>query len=117
MPTTRSHSPAFSVFLMKPRRCAHQVYCTSTFISRAMRAAILFSNPSSRSFEKGRLFGSAQTRRCWRGGGGGGACRVCFSSTFPAQERRHETSSRSGGQPLILSNLFGYMSGKRENIE
>src|SRR3954468_22010714 len=96
----RSHSPAFKVFLTKPRRWAHQVYCTSVFISRATSAAILFSKPSPRSFENGRLFGSAQTRRCSRGGGaaGGVACAcggVGGCSTFPVQERRNKVEARS----------------------
>src|SRR5215207_9143590 len=54
--------PDLSVLRKKPRRCAHQVYSTRSPRSRAMSSAILFSKPSRRSFENGRLFGSAQMR-------------------------------------------------------
>src|SRR5690349_7206812 len=57
-----SHTPAFSVLRKKPRRCAHHVYSTRSPRSWANSSAILFSKPSPRLFEKGRLFGSAQTR-------------------------------------------------------
>src|SRR5687767_7762430 len=58
-----SHDCALSVLRTNPRRCAHQVYATVRPMSRAMSWAILFSNPSPRPFEKGRLLGSEQTRR------------------------------------------------------
>src|SRR5688500_10903389 len=58
-----SHDFALSVLRTNPRRCAHQVYATVRPMSRAMSWAIRFSNPSPRSFEKGRLLGSEQTRR------------------------------------------------------
>src|SRR5687768_9195985 len=58
-----SHDFALSVLRTNPRRCAHQVYATVRPMSRAMSWAIRFSNPSPRSFEKGRLLGSVQTRR------------------------------------------------------
>src|ERR687886_584472 len=58
---TTSHAPDFKVLRMKPRRCAHQVYSTRAPKSFATSSAILFSNPSPRAFENGRLFGSAQT--------------------------------------------------------
>ena len=60
---TTSHVPACSVLRKNPRRCAHHVYSTGRCISRAISSAILFSKPSPFSFENGRLFGSAQTRR------------------------------------------------------
>src|SRR6187549_2873255 len=59
---TTSQTPARRVVRMKPRRCSHQVYCTRRPRSLATICAIAFSNPSARSFEYGRLFGSAQTR-------------------------------------------------------
>src|SRR5690348_12082619 len=62
VPGTTSHSPAFRVLRMKPRRCAHHVYVTVALSSRAMISAILFSNPSPCAFENGRLLGSAQIR-------------------------------------------------------
>src|SRR4051812_14652432 len=68
----RSHSPAASVLRTKPRLCAAHAYRRSAPRSRATREAILFSNPSCRSFENGRLFGSAQTRSTRRGAAGGG---------------------------------------------
>src|SRR5256714_12972056 len=58
-----SQLPAFSVLRTKPRRCAHEVYATRSPRSWAMSAAMRFSKPSPRTFENGRLFGSAQTRR------------------------------------------------------
>src|SRR5688500_9997408 len=61
-PSTTSQMPARIVLRKKPRRCAHQVYSTVAPSSRATRSARRFSNPSSRWLEKGRLFGSAQTR-------------------------------------------------------
>src|SRR5471030_2778358 len=64
---TRSHLPALSVWRMNPRRCEFHVYRTEAFRSLATTWAILFSNPSSWSFENGRLSGSAQTRNS-RGG-------------------------------------------------
>src|SRR6266511_342939 len=59
---TRSHFPAFSVWRINPRRCDAQVYRKEASSSLAMSSAILFSNPSSRSLENGRLSGSAHTR-------------------------------------------------------
>src|SRR5215207_864349 len=59
---TTSQTPARSVLRKKPRRCAHQVYSTRSPRSWANNSAILFSKPSPRSLENGRLFGSAQTR-------------------------------------------------------
>src|SRR5687768_15395512 len=53
---------ALSVLRMNPRRCAHQVYSSGRPSSLATSVARRFSKPSPRSFEKGRLFGSAQTR-------------------------------------------------------
>src|SRR5438067_11165641 len=47
---------------MKPRRCGSQKYASGRRRSRATIAAILFSSPSRRAFENGRLFGSAHTR-------------------------------------------------------
>src|SRR5436190_3827450 len=61
-PMMTSQSPALSVLRMKPRRCDHQTYSTGSPSSRPMSCASRFSNPSPRSFENGRLFGSAQTR-------------------------------------------------------
>src|SRR5437867_13456174 len=60
---TTSHRPASSVVRMNPRRCGDQTYASGRFSSRATSAAILFSNPSAFAFEKGRLLGSAHTRR------------------------------------------------------
>src|SRR5690349_13617898 len=57
-----SHAPARSVLRKKPRRCAHHVYSTRSPMSWARSSAILFSKPSPRWLENGRLFGSAQTR-------------------------------------------------------
>src|SRR5881398_2475386 len=57
-----SHDPKPIVFRTYPRRWAHHVYSTDACNSAATRSASLFSNPSSRLFENGRLFGSAQTR-------------------------------------------------------
>src|SRR5215467_13388577 len=62
MPITTSHWLARSVFLMNPRRSGHHVNVGVAPNSFAMRSTILFSKPSSRSFEYGKLFGSAQTR-------------------------------------------------------
>src|SRR5918994_214076 len=62
MPGTRSQRSAFRVLRRKPRRCAHQVYSTAAPSSSATSSTSLFSNPSPRSLENGRLFGSAQTR-------------------------------------------------------
>src|SRR4051812_28140520 len=58
----RSHSPAFKVLRIKPRRSGHQVYCTVAPSSRAIRSTILFSKPSPLLLENGRLLGSSQTR-------------------------------------------------------
>src|SRR6185369_17160794 len=68
-PITTSHIPALRVLRKNPRRWAHQVYSTRSPRSWANRSAILFSKPSSRWFENGRLFGSAQTRRTPAGRG------------------------------------------------
>src|SRR5262245_42998843 len=51
---------------MKPVACGNQVYSTGTLSSAATSSAILFSNPSLRSFENGMLAGSAQTRSAVR---------------------------------------------------
>src|ERR1051325_9734045 len=61
---------------MKPRRCAHHVYSTRSPISWANSSAILFSKPSPRWFENGRLFGSAQTRKTPAGLGITGAVAI-----------------------------------------
>src|SRR6185312_3922488 len=53
---------ALRVLRTKPRRCAHHVYSTRSPRSAASSEAMRFSNPSPRSFENGKLFGSAQTR-------------------------------------------------------
>src|SRR5688500_147417 len=71
-----SHDFALSVLRTNPRRCAHQVYATVRPMSRAMSWAIRFSNPSPRSFEKGRLLGSEQTRRALGALGALGALRA-----------------------------------------
>ena len=63
LPVTRSHSPAFSVLRMKPRRWAHQKYCGCAPSSLAISSAILFSNPSPFALLKGKLLGSAHTLR------------------------------------------------------
>src|SRR3954447_18357923 len=47
---------------MNPRRSGHQVYCTVAPSSWAIRSTILFSKPSPRLLENGRLLGSLQTR-------------------------------------------------------
>src|SRR5437868_13817647 len=92
---TTSHAPAFKVFRIKPRRCAHQVYSTFAFISRAISSAIRFSKPSPLLFEKGKLFGSAQMRRT-RGQVGRCDCDGSFDCLpaccwpLPVQERRKE---------------------------
>src|SRR3954463_14502753 len=60
---TKSASFALSVSRKNPRRCARQLYCTPAPSCFAIKSAIRFSKPSSRSFENGRLFGSAAIRR------------------------------------------------------
>src|SRR5678816_444686 len=60
---TTSHSDALRVLRMNPRRWAHHVYFTLAPMSRATSSAILFSNPSPFELLKGRLLGSAHTRR------------------------------------------------------
>src|SRR4051812_31872306 len=62
-PITTSHNPAFNEFRRKPRRSAYHVYSRRAPSSRATSSASRFSKPSARSFENGRLLGSAQTRR------------------------------------------------------
>src|SRR5881394_2382621 len=57
-----SQKPARIVLRRKPRRWGHQKFTTAAFKSRATTWAILFSNPSSLSFEKGMSYGSAHTR-------------------------------------------------------
>src|SRR5215204_6412024 len=89
---TTSQSPAFNVFLTNPRRCAHHVYRTSACRSRPTSAARWFSNPSSRSFVNGRLFGSAHTRS-WRDATGGVAAR-------PGAEQPPATSAASASTAL-----------------
>src|SRR3989442_1420327 len=59
---TTSQRFALSVFLMKPRLSGHHVYVGKAPSSFAISSASLFSNPSSFSFEYGKLLGSAQTR-------------------------------------------------------
>src|SRR3954447_1589466 len=59
----RSQRPALSVLRMKPRRSAHQVYLRSAWRVSAMTAATAFSKPCCCWLEKGRLLGSAQTRK------------------------------------------------------
>src|SRR5450432_1331448 len=59
---TTSHLPASSDLPMNEPRCESHVYCTDAFNSLAMISTILFSNPSRRSFENGRLSGSPHTR-------------------------------------------------------
>src|SRR5688572_17498332 len=66
----------------------------SAFRSAAMIAAILFSNPSSLSFVKGRLFGSAAMRMRRRGCVVGAAASGAFATRAPA-----------GAQPAI-SNVM-----------
>src|SRR5437879_1729541 len=56
-----SQNPARMVLRRKPRRCGHQKFTTAAFRSRATTCAILFSKPSSLSFEKGMLYGSTHT--------------------------------------------------------
>src|SRR6266705_690562 len=51
---------------MNPRRSGHHVKVGVAPNSLAMSSTILFSKPSNRSFEYGRLFGSAQTRKLAR---------------------------------------------------
>jgi hypothetical protein len=46
--------------------CGNQVNFTGSDSSCPSASAILFSKPSPASFEKGRLFGSAQTRKSLR---------------------------------------------------
>src|SRR5215203_6264925 len=110
---TTSHAPVLSVSRMKPRRCARQVYSTVAFISRATSSAILFSNPSSLRFEKGRLLGSAQTRST----PGGRACCACCGVRCgvgrcapPAHEVNAEAINR------VTSNAADG-SGERKDIE
>src|SRR4029079_11195810 len=57
---------ARSVLRVKPVACGNHVYLTGTLSSSAMMFAILFSKPSSFSFENGMFAGSAQTRSTWR---------------------------------------------------
>src|SRR3990170_2716346 len=57
---------ASSVLRVKPVAWGNHVYSTGTPSSLPMMSAILFSKPSFFSFEKGRLAGSAQTRRTLR---------------------------------------------------
>src|SRR5205085_11986519 len=118
-PTTTSHAPAFKVLRMKPRRCAHQVYSSFSCRSSANSSAILFSNPSPRSFENGRLFGSAHTRRT-PGGRCICACADGFGCTLPAHERASETNaSRSHAKTTRTRSRVecGFDLGKREDIE
>src|SRR2546427_12210510 len=61
-----SHWLARSVFLMNPRRSGHHVKVGVAPNSLAMSSTILFSKPSNRSFEYGKLLGSAQTRKVAR---------------------------------------------------
>src|SRR6185295_10015232 len=94
-PITRSQLPAFNVLRKKPRRCAHQVYSTFSPNSFANKSASLFSKPSSRSFEKGRLFGSAQTRNTPLGrlmvdAKATLACGVCFTLQLSEHARPME---------------------------
>src|SRR5207248_8745354 len=57
-----SQNPARIVLRRKPRRWGHQKFTTAAFKSRATTWAILFSKPSSLSFEKGMTYGSTHTR-------------------------------------------------------
>src|SRR4030095_9321721 len=85
---TTSQTPARNVFRKKPRRCAHHVYSTRSPMSWANSSAILFSKPSRRSFEKGRLFGSAHTRSTPAGRvncGGAAAIGADLYSAHPIQ--------------------------------
>src|SRR5947208_13669115 len=51
---------------MNPRRSGHHVKVGVAPNSLAMSSTILFSKPSNRSFEYGKLLGSAQTRKVAR---------------------------------------------------
>src|SRR5688500_10044405 len=62
-PMTTSASPPLIVSRKYPRRRARQWYSSLRSRSRATSWASLFSKPSSRELEKGRLLGSATTAR------------------------------------------------------
>src|SRR2546430_10315348 len=57
-----SQNPARMVLRRNPRRWGHQKLTTAALRSRATTCAILFSKPSSLSFEKGMSYGSTHTR-------------------------------------------------------
>src|SRR5688500_19022422 len=104
-----SHVPARSVLRTKPRRCAHHVYSTRASSSRATSLASRFSSPSPRAFEKGRLFGSAQTRSTRPSTVAADGAALPASSSVPiiAASPRARHAPRRAVTP----------SGKREDIE
>src|SRR5436309_2210743 len=82
---------------MKPRRCARQVYCRSASRSCAINPMILFSNPSRRSLENGRLFGSAQTRSSRAAEGALQAANTARTKNALRQPEDIERASLGGG--------------------
>src|SRR5215210_677636 len=92
MPRTRSQTSPFKVLRMKPRRCSDQVYVGSACNSCATMATILFSNPSSRSLENGKLFGSTQTRNS----------RACAAPTL---SRTHPTKTLRKAEHIECASL------------
>src|SRR4051812_48798706 len=89
---TKSHSPFLSVSRKKPRRCGRQDHSSFAPSSSATIWAILFSKPSSLRLEKGRLFGSPQTRRvrCVVGMGSAIAKAALSRSVMNARLRKRE---------------------------
>src|SRR5690606_13734386 len=84
---------------MNPRRWAHQTWLRRAPRSRAISSAIRFSNPSRRSLEKGRLFGSAQTRSSRAGS----VARTCATVAMPM---RAVNENSSVGQPREGTSLI-----------
>src|ERR1041384_2337811 len=108
---TTSDIPAFNVLRKKPRRCAHHVYSIRSPRSWAISSAILFSNPSPRSFENGRLFGSAQTRSTPAGraicGATATGAGLLFTHAPAASNKRISPAKaqRRKGRPSVLPEV------------
>src|SRR6185503_4670254 len=100
MPSMTSQRLVFSARLTTPRWCGHHVYSTVAPRSLAITSAILFSRPSSFSFENGRLLGSPHTRSC-------------FAASADA---RPETAQSSTSMTASLLASDGFVMGHRSAV-
>src|SRR4051812_32882512 len=107
-PSTSSQPSSLTACRKTPRRCARQTYSTSAPRSAAITFAILFSNPSRFSLEKGRLFGSAAMRRTRRGVG---------ASTFACAATGRRWSLPAQPHTSSVRAIAQIPSRKREHIQ